>query len=117
MLAFGDPPFGDDAETYGHERMLNHRRQFPDKVMLYSTDGFNQRYAPDQCTAALSEYVQDVRHGWWDVLDAGHDLSQCPLTWVNLSHDLIPDVPLGNVPFLNWTTAQTSMEDLARRSF
>jgi hypothetical protein len=116
-FAFGSPPFGDGSIHYARERMLHHTRQFPDKVLLYSTDGFNQRYAPNRCTAALGEYVQDIRHGWWDLLDQGRDLSQYPLAWAQTAHDLTREVPLGSIHFLNWSTAQASMEDLGKRGF
>ena len=99
------------------ERTLNHRRQFPETAVLFSTDGFNQRYAPDTCTAKLGDYVKDVRHGWWNQVDLGIDLSRYPLFWAQGTHDQIGTVPLGYIHFLNWTSAQSSMEDLARGSY
>ena len=116
-FAFGDPPYQDPVNAIARERMLNHRRLFPEAALLYSTDGFNHRHAPDRCNAALGEYVQDVRHGWWDNVDLGVDLSQYPLFWAKATHNQIGDVPPGSIHFLNWTSAETSMEDLAKGHF
>jgi hypothetical protein len=115
-LAYGMPPFGAESVAYVRERWRAHRGQFPDKALLYSTDGFNQRYAPSRCTAALGSYVQDVRHGWWDEPSSGVDLSQYPLSWAQQARDqaAAAGAPLGAAHFLNWTTALSSMEDLGR---
>jgi hypothetical protein len=111
-FAFFEPPFGNDSAVYLHERLLAHQRFFPEKLALFNSDGFNQRYAPDICTAKLGMIVQDVRHGWWKQVVSGVDLSQYPLFWARKTRDQVGTVPLGYVHFMNWTTAQSSMEDL-----
>jgi hypothetical protein len=111
--AFDDPPFPDGADAYMELRLAAHQAEFPGTTALYNTDGFNKRYAPGTCTAALGEYVQDVRHGWWDGQFSGVDLSLFPRRWAERTYALSQDFPAGTVHFLNWSTAQSSMEDLA----
>ncbi len=117
FMAFGNPPFPADASLYMEERILAHRASFGDTAVLLSTDGFNRRFSPRDCRGNLDRYVEDIRHGWWNQKLDGVDLSLYPVTWAQRSWDLTRLVPAGSVHFLNWTTAEDSMKDLATGNY
>jgi hypothetical protein len=120
--AYGNPPhFGDLARRYPRLRFKRHRIDFPDKALLYSTDGFSGGDSTRQCKGWLAYYLNQVRHGWWDRLDGGEDYRAFPLLWGVWIHSLMepgaasaPVARPGQVHFNNWSWTAASIRDLAR---